>query len=238
MVVLGRGQSRSSADWFSPEPLEVRINGRLYAIPRNYLVYISSDVYGEPENAVLRALWPGLEPLRPDNVHLWERRLPERQIHIVLLRRPRHGYDMLRGFIQLRGARPEAADFGLIRYRSRLEEYYTGDGSESVAPDGSSIVLRCWDYSGRVKASFEVERNCIVEYPLSDGVGLHYRFFMANLDQWREIDRTVRSLVESFRRPVEVRERTRSTRPPAASSTHGCRAATTRRLYSALRYPP
>lgn len=110
----------------------------------------------------------------------------------------------MRGFARLRNARPGPAAYGLIRYRSRLEEYYAGEGPEGVTPAGSPIALKCFDYTDGLKARFEVERNCIVEYPLSDGVGLHYRFFMVNLAQWREIDRAARALVDGFRRPVDL----------------------------------
>ena len=87
---------------FSPEPVEVRIGGSVYAIPRNYLVYVSTAIDGETANIVMRALWPGLEPLRPDNGHPWKRRQPERQIHFGLMRRPRDGYSQHRGLAELR----------------------------------------------------------------------------------------------------------------------------------------
>ena len=62
------------------------------------------------------------------------------------------------------------------------------------------IALKCWDYSDETKHLFEVERNCIVEYPMVDEVGLRYEFFMANLSGWREIDIAVRALVDGFHR--------------------------------------
>jgi hypothetical protein len=193
-----------TSDWFSPEPVEVRIGTSVYAIPRNYLVHVSTAIDGKTANIVMRALWPGLEPLRPDNAHLWDRRQPKQQIHFGLMRQPRDGYSQLQGFVRLRRARAEPADFGLTRYRSHLTEYYVGEGIELRRPDGSPVALRCRDYPDKTKAIFEVERACIVEYPLSDGVGLHYRFFMVNLEQWRGIDQAVRRLVDGFRRPKEA----------------------------------
>lgn len=206
LIAIAREGGRAPDDWFSPEPLEVRVGGSLYAIPRNYLVHVAQNTFSRtPEIVVvLRALWPGLEPLRRDNAHLWERRRPERQIHIVLMSQARDGYSSLKGFLELRGARPEPAGFGLIRYRSGLEELYAGEGAEPRRPDGAPVVLNCPDESEKTRSLFEVERICIVEYPLRDGVGLHYRFFMVNLARWREIDRAVRGLVDSFRRRTEV----------------------------------
>lgn len=197
------GRSGGLPDWFSPEPFEVAVNMSVYAVPGNYLVHVAKDHRGLTDVVTLRALWPGLEPLRRDNAHLWERRQPARHVHIALMSRPRDGYGRLRGSARFRGATAESVGHGLTRYRRRLEEYYAAEGSETRAPDGSPIALRCPDQPDETKTRFDVERNCIVEYPLSDGVGLHYHFFMVNLAQWREIDRAVRALVDGFRRPAD-----------------------------------
>jgi hypothetical protein len=198
-TVAARLIAHPRTDPFSPEPVEVRFGGEVYAIPRNYLVYVSKDIHGETANAVLRALWPGLEPLSPDNARLWDRRRPKQQIHFGLMRQPRDGYSQIQGLAQLRGVHSQKADFGLTRFRWHLVEYYAGNDPTARRPDGLPIALRCHDFPDSTKASFEVERNCIVEYPLVDGVGLHYRFFMVNMDQWRAIDQAVRALVDGFR---------------------------------------
>ncbi len=204
LVLCVRADGGLPGDPFSPEPVEVLIGPSVYAIPRNYLVHVSTDFDGETGSVVMRALWPGLEPLRRDNALLWERRQPERQIHFGLMRRPRDGYRELRGLAELRKIEPEQVEFGLTRYRSHLVEYYAGDEPEHRSPNGSPVALKCFDYPENTKTRFEVERNCIVEYPLNDRVGLHYRFFMINLEHWREIDQSMRTLIEGFLRPKEV----------------------------------
>lgn len=201
LLALGvRAQGGRQEDRFSPEPVEVRIGGSVYAIPRNYLLYVSTAIDGKTANIVMRALWPGLEPLRPDNAHLWDRRRPERQIHFLLMRQARDGYRQLRGLAELRKVETEPFGYRLMRYRSKLIEYYVGAISERQRPNGDPVTINCADYPESTKARFEVERNCIVEYPLDDDVGLHYRFFMVNLEHWREIDGAVRALVNGFRR--------------------------------------
>ena len=200
LLALGvRAQGGRQDDRFSPEPVEVRIGNSVYAIPRNYLLYVSTAIDGKTANIVMQALWPGLEPLREDNAHLWDRRRPERQIHFLLMRQARDGYRQLQGLAELRKIEPERVEFGLARYRSHLVEYYAVDDLPRHRPDGKPIALKCFDFPERTKVRFEVERNCIVEYPLDDGVGLHYRFFMVNLEHWREIDIAVRALVDGFR---------------------------------------
>ena len=201
LAVCVRAQGGRQDDRFSPEPVEVRIGGSVYAIPRNYLVHVSRNALAKDTDVVvlLRALWPGLEPLSPDNAQLWKRRQPERQINIGLLIPPRDGYSHIRGLMELRRTEPEHVEYGLTRYRFLHFDYFASSDPKQREPDGDPITLRCQDFPESTKAHFEVERNCIVEYPLTDGVGLHYRFFMVNLEHWREIDAAVRSLVDSFR---------------------------------------
>ena len=116
LVLCVRADGGLSSGWFSPEPIEVRIGASLYVIPRNYLVHVSTAIDGKTANIVLRALWPGLEPLRPDNNHLWKRRQPKRQIHFGLMRQPRDGYKQLQGFKEFFRPQREPAEFGLTRY--------------------------------------------------------------------------------------------------------------------------
>ena len=201
LLALGvRAQGGRQDDRFSPEPVEVRIGGSVYAIPRNYLVHVYTDIDGETGGIVMRALWPGLEPLRPDNAHLWEGRQPERQIHFGLMRRPRDGHKELQGFKEFFKPRRDPAEFGFSRYVSGIYEYYIDENNPISRPDRLPIVLKCYDLDQRIKLRFQVKRSCTVEYPLSDSVGLHYRFFMVNLEHWREIDAAVRLLVEGLRK--------------------------------------
>ena len=200
LLALGvRAQGGRQDDRFSPEPVEVRIGNSVYAISRNYLLYVSTAIDGKTANIVMRALWPGLEPLREDNAHLWDRRRPERQIHVLLMRQPRDGYRQLRGLTELRKVETEPFGYRLMRYRSKLIEYYVDAISERQRPNGDPVTINCADYPESTKAVFDVRRSCTVEYPLGDGVGLHYRFFMVNLDEWVAIDQSIRALVEGFR---------------------------------------
>lgn len=197
------GYAAEGGSRFSTELVEVDI-GAGYLIPHNYIVNIAPDAE-DPELVTMRALWPGLEPLTEENAHLWERRIPERQIHMAILERPRDGYSQLLGFIRnfrffsKRELRPEPSDFGLIRYADGLQRMFVPADTFYRAPDGSPVVFKCNDETDSVKRSFDFDPICIVEYKLRDGTGLYYRFFMVNLEHWREIDRSVRKLVTSFR---------------------------------------
>lgn len=194
------GYAAAGGDRFSTELVEVDI-GAGYLIPRNYIVNIAPDAE-DPELVTMRALWPGLEPLTEENTYLWERRIPERQIHIAILERPRDGYRALQGAIEV-GALPETpkpGPFGLSVFQRRLQRMFASADPDHKTPGGEPLVLMCNDALPQTYRNFDAEVICIVQYPMSDASGLYYRFFMDNLENWRDIDTAVRSLVDSFKR--------------------------------------
>ena len=152
-VVLG--YAADGGDRFSTENVKVDI-GAGYLIPHNYIVNIAPDAE-HPELVTMRALWPGLEPLTEENAQLWERRLPERQIHIAILKRPRDSYRELLGFIRnLRALleldlKPEPSAFGLMRYANGLERRFVPEDTPYRAPGGSPIVFKCNDAADSVR---------------------------------------------------------------------------------------
>jgi hypothetical protein len=208
IAALTLSNTADSGDRFSTELVKVDI-GAGYLIPRNYIVNIAPDAE-DPELVTMRALWPGLEPLTEDNQRFWERRMPERQIHIAILERARDGYRALQGAIEV-GALPEApepAPFGLMKYEQGLGRRFVPANQADIEPAGRPVVFKCNDETDSVKRNFAFEPVCIVEYPLNDNSGLYYRFFMVNLEHWREIDSEIRKLVNSFekgRRSQNVR---------------------------------
>jgi hypothetical protein len=77
------GYAADGGDRFSTELVEIDI-GAGCLIPRNYIVRIAPGIDGEgAQHVTMRALWPGLETLPEENAHLWEGRMPERQVHMA-----------------------------------------------------------------------------------------------------------------------------------------------------------
>ena len=213
-VLTWRASDSTADDPHSDELVQVDIGERGYAIPSNYLSHVSRDANdGSDRNAVLRALWPGLEPRTPENVQFWQRRHPTRQIGIVINKGRSEGYDRLQNalFYVARSQNPfgkvgEPASFDLLEYsqvlpRGSTLRYFVSADSGYRTPSGNPVVINCSDHTtDEDKEVFEIETLCTVDYRLEDGALLHFTFFMVNLEHWREIDTGVRSLVNSFRR--------------------------------------
>ena len=190
-------------DPFATEPVLVEIGERGYVIPRNYIQKITYLAPGQPqERVVLRVLWPGLEPLTQENRHHWKRREPDRQIKIHIVRRGTDGFVRLQNAIKHRLVEPMPVpyEFGLRKYQRKINRRFTASDNTVTVPEGNPIVLECNDATKKTKELFQFEPLCKVYYRLTDNAWLHYRFFMVNLAQWREIDTAVRTLVDSFRR--------------------------------------
>ena len=203
-----------SGDPFSTEPVQINIGEEGYAVPRNYLSYVRrSTTDGRDMTAVLHVLWPGLEPRSPENAHLWQRRHPTRQVRILINDSRVEGYEQLQNalFNASRSGIPfekngEPTSFELLEYlrvtpSGRSSRYLVSDGPAYLTPSGNPIMIDCSDHTtDEAKEIFDVEILCTVDYRLEDGAMLHFTFFLVNLEHWREIDLSVRTLVDSFRR--------------------------------------
>ena len=190
-------------DQFSTEPVEVIIGQRGYLVPRNYLRSVSYDQQdGRDIRAKMRALWPGLEPLTQENEHFWERRYPRRQVVMHIVDHGTEGHRRLQNAIKyhLVDSKPRPGPFGLMQYSGKTHRFFVPSNGAYLTPDGNQLVFACKDAKEQTKELFDFEALCTVDYKLPDGAWLYYNFFMVNLEQWREIDRAVRALVESFRR--------------------------------------
>ena len=192
-----------SDDPFATEPVLVELGERGYVIPRNYIQKITYLAPGRPlERVVMRLLWPGLEPLTQENRHHWKRREPDKQITVHIVRRGTDGFVRLQNAIEFELVNPVPENYlhGLNKYHRKLRRLFTPAENNHTTVEGNPLVFKCNDATTRTKDLFDFEPLCQVDYRLSDGAWLYYRFFMVNLAQWREIDTAVRALVDSFRR--------------------------------------
>lgn len=201
-------------DPYSEDLVEGNIGDCGYAVPRNYLSHVTrSTVDGRDMIAVLHVLWPDLEPRTPENVHLWRRRHPTRQIRILINDSRVEGYEQLQNalFNASQSSIPfqkvgEPASFQLLEYlrvvpNGSSTRYFIPAGSGYPTPLGNPIMINCSDHTtDEDKEVFEVEVLCAVDYRLEDGAMLYFTFFLINLEHWREIDASVRSLITSFER--------------------------------------
>lgn len=193
-------------------PKEIRVDiGAGYTIPRELLASVPVGSDGEPEHALIRVLWPSMEPLTQANRHLWAPELPGRQILNILVQRfGADGAAMLQAAIGWGtvGAEPEPGPHGLMLYQrdnprtKRTERRFVPQEENYRTPTGSPLVLDCSDmFNWESQRTLKLLPICKVDYLLDDKAFLYYHFYVANLQYWRQIDAAVRNLVRSFRKP-------------------------------------
>jgi hypothetical protein len=195
----------------SDDPVELAINGQRFAIPGDYIAALAHDTRGSVKLVRLRVVWPTMEPMTDQEPQLTTLQLPGPQgINVLLRNRPRDGYSMLKNTIK-RGRLDEdyeAGPFDLRAYvkdherRRRTTRRYVSADTEARTPSGDPIVFNCDDhFSWDAQESMDVEPTCDVHYVVAPDVGLTYWFYRKNLRSWREIDRAIRALVQSFEHP-------------------------------------
>lgn len=106
MLAVTASPWRSSPEAKSEPPtdvVEVEIGEQPLAIPRPYIANIARESDGATILVRLSVLWPGFEPLAPENQSSHAPELPGRQIIRVLIGRPIDGYKRLQRAIETGG---------------------------------------------------------------------------------------------------------------------------------------
>jgi hypothetical protein len=193
-------------------PKEIHVDiGTGYAIPRAFVTTVPLGSDGKPEHALIQVLWPTMEPLTEANRHLWAPELPGRQrINILVKRLGADRATLLHGAIRWGrvSPTPEPGPHGLLGYQRdhpRIQitaRKCVPQDSTYHAPTGSLFVVDCSGlFNWRSQKKMKLYPICQVNYTLEDGSFLHYHFYVASLQYWRQIDTAVRDLVQSFRKP-------------------------------------
>lgn len=199
---------------FSTEPVQISIGERGYAVPRNYMSHVTrSTTDGSDMTAVLHVLWPGLKPKSQENIELWQLRDRSTFMRILINTSTGEGYDYLQNalYFASRTELPfsiaaEPNSFGLLEHlrvlpHGAIDRYLLAADPDYLTPSGHPVVISCPNFvPPRDDVPLELQTLCRVNYLLDDGAGLHFEFEMVNLEHWREIDASVRTLVNSFRR--------------------------------------
>ena len=116
-------------DPYSDQPVHVDIGEHGYSVPRNYLSHVRQSSNGLDDRAVLRVLWPDLEPRTKENAWLWQRRHPTRQVRIHIEADGVEGYRQLDNMLNAasRAGMPfqrvaEPSPYGLLIYERRFDD--------------------------------------------------------------------------------------------------------------------
>jgi hypothetical protein len=184
---------RSSPEAKSEPPtdvVEVEIGDQHLAIPRPYIANIARKSDGTTILVRLSVLWPGFEPLTPENQSSHAPELPGRQLIRVVIGRPIDGYKQLQwalaaGWLD---PPPAAAPFNLKIYRKehagsrRTARRFVPNDDEYVTPLGSPVVFHCDDlFDWDAQRTMVLEPICIVEYSIQEEIGIRYHFYKKNL---------------------------------------------------------
>jgi hypothetical protein len=186
--------------------VEIKINEQRFAIPADYIATVAHHTHGSIKLVRLTVFWPTMEPLANRVPQKLELPGPK-DINVLLRKRPGNGYQMLHAAIKLGwiDEQDEAGPFGLRAYikdherRRRTTRRYVSADSEVRTPSGDPIVFDCDDdFSWDAQETMDLEPTCKVNYVVAPNVGLTYWFYRKNLQSWREIDGSIRGLIESF----------------------------------------
>lgn len=181
-------------------PVNVIVGGIGFQIPANYTRFAYARRGGILDRVDLYALLPDLSPYTPaqsdefqDNsrgshvLHFeFETRakneLPEKQRFEMVYRRLVLNPDGERG------------PYGLKHFEFQPDTgYQDEDLYVRDEPDGTFLIFRCFKDLPRIVAP-----TCRRDVVYSDTMAVHYRFKRDQLDNWRDIDQKLLTLVRSF----------------------------------------
>jgi hypothetical protein len=180
--------------------ITLKVSGRVFHIPANYLEYESARQGGDRREIALYALLPDMSGwsnwsaqtftdnsadspavemrIRQDNLNLSE---------ADRLQRVYMGY-----IVNPRGT---AGPYDLKQYAFRGDSGYHNEDLFVGQTDTGLLVMRCVRLGPDVTSP-----NCMRDMPVARNVSLFYRFKRAHLSKWRAIDESMGKLIASFRK--------------------------------------
>jgi len=182
------------------EAAELKVGGRTFWIPGNYLQYDSARRGGRKREVAVFAMLPDLSGWSNWNAGAFAENGPKSRIVFLTIREQANlsETDRLNRIYMdyVVDAKGTPGPFELTHYAFRgdsgyrAEELYVGH-----TPKGP-VVLRCVRFGPEVPSP-----SCLRDMPLGKGVGLSYRFKRSKLSHWREIGDNVAALIASFEKP-------------------------------------
>ncbi len=181
--------------------IALKVNGHLFRIPANYLLYASARQGGDRHEIAMFALLPELTGWSNWDASKFASNAPDSRVIYITIHRERLRLteaDKLRRVyldyvVDRKGTE---GPFGLHQYTFRAdsgyhdEDLYVGEGKHGP------VVLRCVRLTRDVPSP-----SCLREILLDKGVSLTYRFKRSHHSDWREIAANVNRLIKSFQKP-------------------------------------
>ncbi|HEY0281219.1 MAG TPA: hypothetical protein VGC27_01195 [Rhizomicrobium sp.] len=178
--------------------IALKVGGRAFHIPANYLEYESARRGGDRREVALYALLPDMSGWsnwdaqsftdNSANSKVLEMRLRQDNLNLSEADRLQRVY---MGYI----ANPRGTEgpYGLKQYAFRADSGYHNEDLLVGETETGLLVMRCVRLGPDVTSP-----NCMRDMPVARGVSLFYRFKRAHLSQWRKIDAGVTKLIASF----------------------------------------
>ena len=178
--------------------IAMRIHGKRFYIPANYLEYERARQGGDRDKVALFARLPDLSGWSNWEAQSFADNSPTSPIVEMLVREDNLNLseaDRLQrvymGYVT--NTRGVPGSVGLTQYTFRedsgyhSEDLYVGETAEGL------VVMRCTRLGPDVPSP-----NCVRDTQLAKGVSLFYRFKRTRLSQWQQIAEGVRNLMASF----------------------------------------
>lgn len=182
--------------------ITLRVNGRSFHVPANYLLYASARQGGDRNEIAMFALLPDMTGWSNWAADEFNSNTPDSRVVYLTVHKDKIGLDeadkfkrVYLDYVTERNGAPGLYELRQYAFRQdtgyRAEDLYVGH-SES-----GTVVLRC------VRPSHDVPSpSCLREMLLARGVSLSYRFKRSHLAEWREIAANTDRLMASFQRQV------------------------------------
>lgn len=171
-----------------------------FRIPANYMLFASDRKGGKRTNVRMAAFLPDLRGYSASDSQALAGNRADSEVMYLSLREERFNVSekerLERIYLPQVVSREGApGPFGLKQYAFKPSTGYRDDDLLVGDSDARPVALRCTRPSQVAPSP-----NCLRETLLGPGVTLVYRFKRAHLEQWRDIDKNVRELINSFTR--------------------------------------
>jgi hypothetical protein len=178
--------------------IHLRVHGRAFYIPADYLEYASTRQGGDRHEVALFALLPDMTGWSNWEAQTFAGNAPDSPVVFLLIRDEKINLseaDRLRrvylGYVT--DPRGEAGPYGLREFTFRQDSGYHDEDLYVGETAKGPVVLRCVRLGPEVPSP-----SCLRDLLIAPGVSLSYRFKRAHLAKWREIGDNVDKLISSF----------------------------------------
>lgn len=178
-------------------PVTLTVSSQTFHVPANYIPYASARKGGAFTELKLNALLPDLKGYSSGDASAftWESansRLVDIRLRATTIPDERGWLDRVY-LPQVEDRDGTPGPFGLTKFTFRPNSSYRDIELYVAQSEAGPIVIRC-----SKAVSDSVAGACFREWPIARGVAFSYRFKRAQLPNWREIDKAVRTLLASF----------------------------------------